>query len=95
MERTTEEMKLWLFDLAHGNLSDDAILTGFIKHYVLFGLTIDNLVDNIVFRTNYGVSGVTLAKQSLLRVLEEIASDTPSIRCLVGDVGTRERPLGS
>ena len=75
MERTTEEMKLWLFDLAHGNLSDDVILSGFIKHYVLYGLTIDNLVDNIVFRTNYGSSGVILAKESLLRVLQNIASE--------------------
>lgn len=75
MERTTEEMKLWLFDLAHGNLSDDVILSGFIKHYVLYGLTIDNLVDNIVFCTNYGSSGVILAKESLLRVLQNIASE--------------------
>lgn len=75
MERTTEEMKLWLFDLAHGNLSDDVILSGFIKHYVLYGLTIDNLVDNIVFRTNYGSSSVILAKESLLRVLQNIASE--------------------
>ena len=73
MNRITEEMKLWLFDLAHGNLSDEAILSGFIKHYVLHGLTIGNVVDNIVFRTNYGTSGAKLAKESLLRVLQNVA----------------------
>ena len=73
MNRITEEMKLWLFDLAHGNLSDELILSGFIKHYVLHGLTIGNVVDNIVFRTNYGVCGAELAKESLLRVLQNIA----------------------
>lgn len=30
MKRDTEEMKLWLFDLAHGNLTDEAIVKGFI-----------------------------------------------------------------
>ena len=69
--RDTEEMKLWLFDLAHGNLQDDEILFGFIKHYALRGLTIDHVVSDIFYRTTYGVPGVKTAKTSLLRVLME------------------------
>jgi len=69
MERDTEEMKLWLFDLAHGNLSDEMILKGFIKHYVLHNLVIDNVVDDIHFRTFYGTPGIIKAKESILRVL--------------------------
>lgn len=37
MNRYTEDMKIWLFDVAHNNLPDDDILKGFIKYYVLFG----------------------------------------------------------
>lgn len=69
--RDTEEMRLWLFDLAHGNLQDDEILSGFIKHYALRGLTVDHVVSDIVYRTTYGVPGVKTAKASLLRVLME------------------------
>lgn len=71
--RITEEMKVWLFDLAHGNLDDAAILSGFIRYYVLFGLTVDHVVDNIVFRTCYGSEGAQAAKSSLLRVLQNVA----------------------
>ena len=38
MNRYSEEMKLWLFDLAHGNLKENDIVTGFIEHYILFDL---------------------------------------------------------
>lgn len=31
----TEEMKIRLFDLAHGNLEHDQIIKGFIKHYAI------------------------------------------------------------
>ena len=69
LERYSEEMKLWLFDLAHGNLNDEMILKGFIKHYVLHNLVIDNIVDDIHFHTFYGTDGIILAKESILRVL--------------------------
>lgn len=72
MERYTEEMKLWLFDLAHGNLSDEKILKGFIKHYVLQNLAINNVADDIVFHTFYGTSGVIRAKESILKVLNNV-----------------------
>lgn len=67
--RDTEEMKVWLFDLAHGNLQGDEILSGFIKHYALRGLTVDHVVSDIVYHTTYGMSGVKTAKASLLCVL--------------------------
>ena len=34
MNRNTDEMKLWLFDISHGNLTDTDILKGFIKYYI-------------------------------------------------------------
>ena len=30
-----EDKAIWLFDLAHGNLDDDGIAKGFLKHYAL------------------------------------------------------------
>lgn len=67
--RTTEEMKIWLFDLAHGNLSDENILKGFIKHYVVFDLGINDLRREIHFHTNYGEEGQRKAIEDLKRVL--------------------------
>lgn len=69
--RDTEEMKLWLFDLAHGNLLDDEVLSGFIKHYVLRGLTVDHIASDIIYHTTYGELRVAQAKASVLRVLME------------------------
>lgn len=69
--RDTEEMKLWLFDLAHGNLKDDEILSGFIKHYALRGLTVDHIASDIIYHTTYGELRVAQAKASVLRVLME------------------------
>ena len=34
-EAWMEDKETWLFDLAHGDLDEDAIVKGFIKHYVL------------------------------------------------------------
>lgn len=73
MTRTNEEMKLWLFDLAHGNLDDTTILSGFIRHYVLHGLTTGNVIDDILFHTAYGMPGIETAKNSLLCVLQKAA----------------------
>lgn len=74
MERVTTDMRIWLFDLAHGNLkSDKAVLSGFIRYYVLYGLTLDNVKDDIHFRTNYGVDGVIKAYETLIRVLRDVS----------------------
>ncbi|MEY8356918.1 hypothetical protein AALB39_26735 [Lachnospiraceae bacterium 54-53] len=71
MDRYTEEMKLWLLDLAHGNLSDKDILKGFIKYYVLHDFGVGQVVSDIVFHTIYGTGGVITAKESLLKVLNQ------------------------
>ena len=74
MEKTSKEMKIWLFDLAHGNLKDSEILSGFIRYYILQGFSVSHVVNDIVYRTTYGIPGVQTAKSSLLRVLQDAAS---------------------
>lgn len=69
MDRFTEEMKTWLFDLAHGNLQEDDILKGFLKHYVLYGCELGNVQDDIAFHTPYGYEGVEKAMKDLKEVL--------------------------
>lgn len=74
MDRFTEEMKTWLFDLAHENLEDNDILRGFLKHYVLHGCTLGNVQDDIAFHTNYGYEGVEMAMKGLRKVLGEFVN---------------------
>lgn len=69
--RVTEAHKVWLFDLAHGNLSDSQILQGFVKYYILNGLMLANVQDDLVFRTFYGEHHVGQAMKSLREVLEK------------------------
>ena len=35
MSRINADMKIWLFDLAHGNLNDSTVLSGFVKYYCM------------------------------------------------------------
>ena len=67
--RYSEKMKFWLFDLAHGNLSELEIIKGFIKYYVLYNQTIQNVQDDIHFHTTYGVLGEQMALESLNKAL--------------------------
>lgn len=53
MNRATEDHKIWLFDLAHGNLTELEIVKGFIKFYALNGFTVGNVQDDLVFKTHY------------------------------------------
>ena len=39
----TEEMKIWLFDVAHGNLTDETTLKGFLKDYVSLDMSFSDL----------------------------------------------------
>ena len=78
MSRCTEEMKLWLFDLAHDNLSDHQVLQGFIQHYVMYDYGIGNVQDDIIYRTIYGADGCRLAMDRLRDVLA---------RCAEGKIG--------
>lgn len=68
--RATEDHKLWLFDLAHGNLTEKRIVQGFIKYYALNGFTVENVMDDIVFRTCYRPEE---AMMSLKGALEKVA----------------------
>lgn len=70
MNRITEEMKLWLFDLAHGNLDENEIIKGFIKHYVLFDLTVEDVKRDIIYRTVYGAEGACKGTQSIQEALK-------------------------
>lgn len=66
MKRATEDHKIWLFDLAHGNLTELEIVKGFIKFYALNGFTVGNVQDDLVFRTHYNlVQGVKALKVAL------------------------------
>lgn len=71
--RATEEHKIYLFDLAHGMLSEDKAIAGFIKYYVLNGFTMGNLQDDYLFRTNYAIDGIQTGLQSLRSALEKMA----------------------
>ena len=74
MNRYSEEMKLWLFDLAHGNLKENDIVTGFIEHYILFDCTMQDVKRDIIFHTNYGDSSCIIALNSLSNALNHIVS---------------------
>lgn len=72
MNRYSEDMKVWLFDLAHGNLKDKDILTGFLKYYVIFDCTMQDLKRDIVFHTNYGEQGCITALNALTNALKDV-----------------------
>lgn len=65
MNRYTEEMKLWLFDLAHGNLKESDIIAGFVKHYIFYDGTMQDVKRDIIFHTCYGEDGVKMALNGL------------------------------
>lgn len=84
--RCNEDMKIWLFDLAHDNLNDQEILKGFIKHYVLYDLTISDVHQDIRFHTLYGVIGTKVALNNLRGVLKEYAEKI-SLQYTMKEVG--------
>ncbi len=65
-----EDKATWLFDLAHDNLDGDAIIKGFLKHYVLQGEGIDDVQQDLHFRTHYGDYYLEAAMTYLRRALE-------------------------
>ena len=70
--RATDEHKLWLFDMAHGDLSELDVVKGFIKFYALNGFTVWNVIDDIVFRTHYDPGK---AKEILTTALESFSDN--------------------
>lgn len=51
----TKEVESWLLDLARdtGNISDEKIVKGFLKHYALNGLTMDDVEQDMIFHPEY------------------------------------------
>lgn len=68
-----EEKRLWLFDLAHGNLEGMAVVQGFVKHYAMAGKSTEDVIQEIVFHTIYGERGARTAKETLQRELVDFA----------------------
>ena len=79
-----EDKGIWLFDLAHGKLTGDSIVRGFLKHYVLVGQGMDKVLQDLHFHTHYGDHYMKSVASSLRTGLENlIEKDT----ALAGDVG--------
>ena len=76
MERCTEDMKIWLFELVHGDLSNSVVLQGFIKYYVMFDMTVCNVVQDIMYHTSYGSAGAAKARETLIKVLSAVSETT-------------------
>ena len=73
MSRINADMKIWLFDLAHGNLNDSTVLSGFVKYYVLRDMNVHDVVRDIVFNTSYGDEGVVRARETLVSILNKLS----------------------
>ena len=58
MSRINADMKIWLFDLAHGNLND---------------MNVHDVVRDIVFNTSYGDEGVVRARETLVSILNKLS----------------------
>ena len=65
-----EDKAIWLFDLAHSDLDEDAIVKGFLKHYALQGRSTGDVQQDLHFRTHYGDFYLESAMASLQRALE-------------------------
>ncbi len=72
-----EDKSTWLFDLAHDNLDEDAIVKGFLKHYALQGQGMGDVQRDLHFRTHYGDLYLKAAMAGLRRALE-VQIEAPS-----------------
>lgn len=70
MEDKADRFELWLFNLAHGKLTDPEVLQGFIKYYVMRGYVLPRVEEDLVYRTGYDVER---AMDQLKTVLEKAA----------------------
>ena len=75
LNRGTEDHKIGLFDLAHGNLKDKQILQGFLKYYALDGYSMAHVVDDMRFHTHYSLEQIRQSKESLERVIRAAAAE--------------------
>lgn len=72
-----EDKGIWLFDLAHGDLNEDAVLKGFLKHYVLQDKGISDVQQDLHFRTTYGDFYMESAMATLRMTLEHRTNCSP------------------
>lgn len=72
-----EDKEIWLFDLAHGDLDDDSILKGFLKHYVLQDKSISNVQQDLHFHTAYGDHYMESAMYNLHMAIEHEVDAPP------------------
>ena len=82
-----EELNMWLFELAKGKLSDEQLIKGFIKHYVLQGYTIGSIKADALVHPYLKPSSTSKAWKNLSRALENYIRDD--------DVGRGEQKAGS
>lgn len=81
------DKELWLFDLAHGDLDEDGIVKGFLKHYVLQDKSISNVQQDLHFHTAYGDRYMESAMYNLHMAIEgEIDSPPRSEMRTLGEV---------
>lgn len=85
--RGTEEHKLWLFDLAHGNLTPGQTIRGFLKFYALEGSCVDHIQDDLVFRTGCGGSHAGEAMERLRTALGQVVDGTIRLEETAGTEG--------
>jgi len=81
-----EDKATWLFDLAHNNLDEDATVKGFIKHYVLAGRGMDDVLQDLHFHTHYGDHYMKSVALGLRMGLENLIEAPP----LAGDLNRKE-----
>lgn len=82
-----EDKEIWLFDLAHGNLDEDSIVKGFLKHYVLRDKSISNVRQDLHFHTHYGDYYTESAMVNLSRAIgHEIDAPPRSEMRTLGEV---------
>lgn len=74
----------WLFDLAHGNLDQDATVKGFLRHYALKEKGLCDVQQDLHFHTCYGDFYMDSAMLCLRRALEKQveAPDRSELRTL-------------
>lgn len=70
MEKIWMENKAeWLFNLANGDLDDDSIVKGFLKHYALCGQGTGNVKQDLLFHMQHVDFYLESAMSSLNRAL--------------------------
>lgn len=89
-----EDKETWLFDLAHDNLDEDTIVKGFLKHYVLLGYGIGNVLEDMLFYAHDRDFYLEAAMSNLRRALENQIEAPPrsemrtldEVQCIVDTI---------